>query len=560
MAETAPKTEPKLGKKTALVAGGAGFIGSHLVATLISQNLKVICVDNLSAGKKDNLKEILTHPDFGFIEANINDPNFRLPSDVRIDYCFHLAGIEEYRGNKPLSLDTLLVNSLGTRTLLEISKTHRAKFILASSADLYSGAISNTSLRHYFGKTPGDEAVLSVHEAKRFSEALAFEYFKRFNLDTTIIRLKDVYGPKMNLERGDEIATLINQALNAKNLEVSGDGLKTLNPTYVSDVVFGLVKASLGNFSGEIFILVNPEKVTVESFAQTIKLVAGPIEIEHKKDSAGLDYSYHNLDLDNTRSKINWSPKVALAEGVGAVIQHERLAARGQMPPTDSTIPKLVEPISLTGNEKVLTKKVVAHSYSRWARLLVFVASSLLLLLSVVYPIGGFAAKSYLGRDNLTAAFSQLEQNKTEAAASRAQEAQNFLHGAQVDLQNVSWLLKIVGLSKKSANSDKLLLAGEHLAESLRSFAKASQTIVNTAEKVGVNRTEIQTALESARLDLGTSRDRLEETTIVLEIINWQELAQVVSLDREFMNDKTRQLSAEIEELLIVLDRVLAEG
>src|SRR3989338_10708689 len=108
------QSEPTLSKNkqpTALVVGGAGFVGSHLCETLVSQNFQVICVDNLSTGKKENLKDILTAPNFTFVEADINDPNFRLGEEVKLDYCFHLASIEEYKPNKNISLDTLLLNS-----------------------------------------------------------------------------------------------------------------------------------------------------------------------------------------------------------------------------------------------------------------------------------------------------------------------------------------------------------------------------------------------------------------------------------------------------------------
>src|SRR3972149_1134124 len=135
--------EAKSNAPTALIAGGAGFIGSHLVSILISQNFKVICVDNFSTGKKENLKEVLTSPNFTLLEADINDPKFALPVGVKIDYCFHLASIEDYL-DKGLSLDTLLVNSLGTKQLLEISRQNQAKFILVSAADLYGGAISSS--------------------------------------------------------------------------------------------------------------------------------------------------------------------------------------------------------------------------------------------------------------------------------------------------------------------------------------------------------------------------------------------------------------------------------
>lgn len=284
--------------------------------------------------KKKNLKEVLTSPNFTLVEADLNDPKFSLPEGVKIDYCFHLASIEDYL-NKGLSLDTLLVNSLGTRQLLEIARSQTAKFILVSAADLYSGAISSSSLRYYFGSTNEQEAVLSAHEAKRFSEALAFEYYKKYKLQLTIIRLKDAYGPRMNLDRGDQISNLFKKALAKETLEVEGDGLKIINPTFVSDIVFGLIKASVGDFSGEIFILVNPEKITLESFAQTLKLVAGPLEIEHTREKESFDFNSQHFDLENTKEKLGWKPKVTLAEGISSVIHQVQIEESKKEPSED---------------------------------------------------------------------------------------------------------------------------------------------------------------------------------------------------------------------------------
>lgn len=563
MPSAAPKkenTQKVLSKNpTALVAGGAGFVGSHLCATLISQNFHVVCVDNLSSGKKENIKDILTSPNFTFIEADINNPNFQLPAELKIDYCFHLAGIEEYQNQKGMSLDTLLVNSLGTRQLLEIARENKAKFVLVSSADLYSGAISSSSLRYYFGKAPEGEAVLSSHEAKRFAEALSFEYYKKFDLEVTVVRLKDVYGPKMSLERGDEIADLIKAAAAKETLKIAGDGLKTINPTYISDIVFGIIKASLGDFSGEIFILVNPEKVTVESFAQTLKLVAGPLEIEHKKEIETLGIPSPHLDLDNTKEKISWNPKVSLTEGISGLIQSLRMGGAKE-PEINS---KLDEGPKEKVEQKVAEKKEISkgkRKLGKYIRISIFVLSLLLIIVTIIYPIGAVGVESYFGTKNLQQSFDNLSKNNNEAAISTSMSAQTSFQGAEKNLQYVSWLLKIVGLTDRSASLDHLLDASANLAESLRSTARSGQILIDTAAKTNLSRADAQKSLNSALAELYSAKDKLEATNLTLDSVDWNKLPAVLVPSKDFMYQTTAQNQKDADSLIEAINVSLGKN
>ena len=188
---------------TALVAGAAGFIGSHLCDTLIHQNCKVYAIDNWSTGKKNNLKHLLKNDNFVFLEHDLNKP-FKSPVP-NVDYIFHLAGVEAYVNGLDISLDTLLVNSLGTRELLDIAKKQNAKFLMASTTDIFQGFLSSSDLAHYFGTDHKQQETYSHHEAKRFSEALTFEYVSEHHLDARIVRLGNVYGPRMDLRAGNDI-------------------------------------------------------------------------------------------------------------------------------------------------------------------------------------------------------------------------------------------------------------------------------------------------------------------------------------------------------------------
>jgi nucleoside-diphosphate-sugar epimerase len=557
------KSELKNKQPTALIVGGAGFVGSHLCETLVAQNFQVICVDNLSTGKKENLKGILTAPNFTFIEADINEPNFRQPEGVKIDYCFHLASIEQYKSDKNISLDTLLVNSLGTRQLLEIARDNKAKFILFSSADLYSGAISSSSLRFYFGKSPEGEELLSVHEAKRFAEALAFEYFKKFNLETTIIRLKDVYGPKMNLERGDEIASLIKSAISKENLNIYGDGLKTINPTFISDIVFGSVKASIGDFSGQIFILVNGDKVTVESFAQTLKLVCGPLEIEHKKASDQFDLPSYHLDLENTKEKLSWSPKVSLAEGLASVVQSQHLKQAKEEPAQGEKLDEIrVKPSTEPERTVEKEKKVSKHSRkSIWLRVAIFVSSLLLLTFTVIYPMSSVVFSGYFATRDLEEATADLNFERTEVAISNSLKAQNGFNAASQSLQNVNWLLKTVGLGGYSANLDKAFEASTSLSEAVRNGAKANQLLIDTAEKIDeLSPSEAQDKLEEALNSLYKGQEMLEQSQLLQEVIKWEQIPSSILPEKGFFDSETASLSRELEQLVESIEENLSQN
>ncbi len=539
---------------TALVAGGAGFIGSHLVSTLISQNFKVICVDNLSTGKKENLKEVLTSPNFTLLEQDINDPKFVLPEGIKIDYCFHLASIEDYL-DKGLSLDTLLVNSLGTKQLLEIARENQAKFILVSAADLYGGAISSSSLRYYFGKTPTQESILSAHEAKRFSEALAFEYYKKYKVPLTIIRLKDAYGPRMNLNRGDEISNLLYSALNKETLEIPGDGLRVVNPTFVTDIIFGLIKAAVGEFSGEIFILVNPDKVTLESFAQTVKLVAGPLELEHKKDPDSFDFGNQHFDLENTREKLSWRPKVSLAEGISSVV-HQVQIEKSKKEATKVEEPKEEQ----THSAKTETKERKGFRVTRFIRPVVFVLAAGLLVITIFYPATSFGINSYLGKGRIERSYQNLLNENNEASIAAAFSAQKNFQKAEAELNNLDWLVKIVGLSEPSAATDAILAASASLAEAIRLSGRGNEILLTSSENPNLTAQGAKDRLNDSLDNLYAAEDRLEESKLGLEELSWKKVPTYLLPTEQFLNQSTAFLDKQVKQLIATIEENLAKS
>lgn len=312
---------PKSHLPTALVAGAGGFVGSHLCDTLIYQNCLVYGLDNWSTGRKENLKHLLSNKAFVFLEHDLNLPlKISLPS---IDYIFHLAGIEAYLNGLDVSLETLLVNSLGTRQLLDLAKKDKAKFLLGSTIDVYSGFLSATDLNQYFSPDRKQQEAYSHHEAKRFSEALVHEYYNRYNLDARIVRLGHLFGPRQNLESGDDMARLLKAAIGNQPLVVAGQGVKALYPTYVSDLIYGLTKAMFSQSStGQIYTLVNPQKTTVLNFANLLKkaIKAEDLKIEFSSEPAEIDSLALSKTVLKSQEDLGWQPKVDLEAGIAKTV------------------------------------------------------------------------------------------------------------------------------------------------------------------------------------------------------------------------------------------------
>ncbi|MEX0617243.1 MAG: NAD-dependent epimerase/dehydratase family protein [Candidatus Woykebacteria bacterium] len=464
--------------KTALVAGGAGIVGSNICESLLSLGFSVICIDNLTSGEKSNVESLVNSPNFSFVKADINSPSFILPEEVKVDVIFHAAGLEEFSINKNLSLETLLVNSLGTRVLLEIAKVKKAKFIFVSTAELYSGAFSSTSLKYYFGKNPQDESTFTHNEAKRFAEALVFEYFKQYNLDALIVRIKDVYGPKMNLQAEGVVNKLIKETIEERKLTIAGDGLKTINPTFISDVTRGIIKATQEGSSGEIYNLVSPEKITVANFAQTLNQVVGGLQIFYKKGLEDMEIPYHQLDLSTTIEKLGWRPIVNLADGVYETLNYFTKKAAPEQKKAPIPIFSPAEAVS-----KKAEKPRIASSLHRHLRLIIFISSLALILITVVYPGSALLINTFQGNSNFEKSIDGLEADDIASSKTQAEKSEKYYQKASQNLNNLKWLLQIfIEREKLSALSD-FYFGGEKISASEVSAAQALTTLSQEGSK-----------------------------------------------------------------------------
>ncbi|MFC1755788.1 NAD-dependent epimerase/dehydratase family protein [Patescibacteria group bacterium] len=304
---------------TILIAGGAGFVGSHLAEILLKREARVIILDNFSTGKDIYINHLLQNPKFALFDVDINQG---IPEDIEsVDYIFHLAGLEEYLYSKEeVTLDSLLTNAVGTKTLLDLAQKSDAKLLLASTTDIYGGSMSQLSLDNYYGKTEYEEKKYGLAEAKRYAEALLWEYYKKHNTDVRIVRLPEVYGPRMSLSSTGILGKFLKDLIDNRNLTIEGDGTQKEYYLYVDDAVSGMVKALLNEKTeGKIFTLVPEDSSTILEIAYLVKSLAdrqidiGFVETERIARKLLVPDTY-NLGI------LDWKPRTVFKDGVGQTL------------------------------------------------------------------------------------------------------------------------------------------------------------------------------------------------------------------------------------------------
>ena len=316
--------------QTVLVAGGAGFIGSHLCKSLLDDNYKVICVDNFLTSDKNNLQSLLQSPSFTLIEHDLIKPipALRQLLGQKLDYIFHLASPASPNKKSAQSyinhpIETLLVNSIGTYNLLELINQSGTKFLYASSSEIYGDSEMPSQKEDYFGNV-NPNGVRSVYdEGKRFGEAMTMGYVRKYNLDARVIRIFNTYGPLMQVDDGRVVSNFINQAIRNKPITVYGKGTQTRSLCYIDDMVMGRTLARFSeNTKGQVFNLGNPDERTVLDIAKLIK----------KMTSSGSEMIFEELpeddprvrrpDISHAKEILKWEPKVTTEEGLRRTIDY----------------------------------------------------------------------------------------------------------------------------------------------------------------------------------------------------------------------------------------------
>lgn len=308
---------PKNNLITCLIAGGAGFIGSYVCERLLDQNCFVYCVDNFSTGRHQNIQPFLNNPRFKLIEHDLGVTTpFKL--DHQLDYVFHLAGIEAYMNGLDVDLDTLLVNSFGTKALLELAREHQAKFLLGSAEAVYHPFHPGDQFNSYFGDGRPNRGSQIFIEAKRFSESLTVEYAKEKQIDARIVRLAFLYGPRMNLASGALLAKMLYQAVKHETVALPNDGMTIVYPTFIEDAIYGLIKAMFSQSSkNKIYGLVHSQPLTLLNVAHHLEVALGK----------RLTIRFYPTDLDlyngalsplvvKSQEALGWYPRQDLTQGL----------------------------------------------------------------------------------------------------------------------------------------------------------------------------------------------------------------------------------------------------
>jgi len=308
------------GKKVSVVLGGAGFLGSHLVDRLLREGHHVIVIDNFITGAPKNLRHLAGNKSVRLIKQDVTK-YISIPG--RVDYVFNFASPASPIDYLQLPIQTLKVGALGTHNALGLAKKKKARFLLASTSEVYGDPLVHPQKENYWGNVNpiGPRGVYD--EAKRFAEAMTMAYHRAHGVDTRIARIFNTYGPRMRLEDGRVVPAFISQALAGKPLTVFGSGRQTRSFCYVSDLIEGIYRLSQSRET-EPVNLGNPAEMTVMDFARVIlKLTGSHSRVVHKPLPVD-DPKVRQPDIARARRSLRWEPRVRLEDGMWETIEYFR--------------------------------------------------------------------------------------------------------------------------------------------------------------------------------------------------------------------------------------------
>jgi dTDP-glucose 4,6-dehydratase len=300
-----------------LVAGGAGFLGSHLCDRLLAEGHQVLALDNLITGSLENIGHLQNRSDFSFINQDVTKPfNLEGPVDFILDLASPASPIDFVK----IPIEILLVGSYGVHNLLELAREKKAGFLLTSTSEVYGDPLVHPQGEDYWGNVNPIGPRSVYDESKRYAEALTMAYHRFHKTDTRIVRIFNTYGPRMRLDDGRVVPTLIDQALHNLPLTVFGDGSQTRSFCYASDLVEGIY-LTMKSAEQQPINLGNPHEMSILEFALAIQKFTGTkAQVEHKPLPAD-DPKVRRPDISRARKALNWEPKVGFEEGIKRTIE-----------------------------------------------------------------------------------------------------------------------------------------------------------------------------------------------------------------------------------------------
>jgi len=295
----------------ALVTGGAGFLGSHLCDFLVNEGHDVVCMDNLLTGDISNIDHIRAK-NFLFIHHDVTNYIYL---EGELDYIFHFASPASPIDYLELPIQTLKVGSLGTHKALGLAKEKHARFLLASTSEVYGDPLIHPQKEDYWGNVNpiGPRGVYD--EAKRFAEALTMAYHRYHGVETRIVRIFNTYGPRMRLHDGRVVPTMMRQAIRGENLTVFGDGSQTRSFCYVSDLIEGIYKLMLSETADPVNIG-NPHEMSILDFARLIQNLTSSSSDIVFEDLPVDDPKIRQPDITRAKTLLGWEPKIPVQEGL----------------------------------------------------------------------------------------------------------------------------------------------------------------------------------------------------------------------------------------------------
>jgi dTDP-glucose 4,6-dehydratase len=308
-----------MSKPRVVITGAAGFIGSHLAETLLDLGYSVVGIDNLLTGDVANIAH-LANRDFLFIKHDVTNYIY---IDGPVDVVLHWASPASPIDYLELPIPTLKVGALGTHKALGLAKAKNARFVLASTSEVYGDPLEHPQKESYWGNVNpiGPRGVYD--EAKRFAEAMTVAYHRYHGVDTKIVRIFNTYGPRMRVNDGRAVPTFIPQALRGEDISIFGDGSQTRSFTYISDLVDGVVRLMTSDVNDPVNIG-NPHEMTIEEIARTIIRMTGSKGQLVYKPLPTDDPKVRQPDITRARTLLGWEPKVHLEEGLTRTIEYFR--------------------------------------------------------------------------------------------------------------------------------------------------------------------------------------------------------------------------------------------